>query len=457
MATENLAKDPPWLVLPAEISDLLRPALADVVERIIETIPHDVPDYALPMEGRFGQGIRTGVQVALSRFLDLPGTRLQALSSDDKAVYDFLGRGEVRSGRSLESLLAAYRSGARVTFRAISDAISGADHVQPLAAEFSPSVLLALGESIFAYIDEISAASAQGYAQEQSERAGEQQRLRSGLVEMVLRGDTSEATLARHAATIGWTLPEVVVVATVPFSRADGLRAALGPDALVVERGTEAVVLYPFGNRRMRTRELERALAGRHAIIGPPRPLTEAAESLHLAVAAGAYGLGGGAHEDGDGATSTGNGGGTRSSGGGSAPGEADGASAHQPGGAAGSGAGGGVTGGRSRADREHPFWVADHLADLIVRAEPLAMADLARRVLSPLAEVRPAVRERLAETLLAWLRHRGQWAPVAAELFVHPQTVGYRLGQLRELFGAALDDPQTRFELELVLRAGHH
>jgi DNA-binding PucR family transcriptional regulator len=32
---------------------------------------------------------------------------------------------------------------------------------------------------------------------------------------------------------------------------------------------------------------------------------------------------------------------------------------------------------------------------------------------------------------------------------------VGYRLTQLRELFGDALDDPQVRFELELVLRAG--
>jgi len=33
---------------------------------------------------------------------------------------------------------------------------------------------------------------------------------------------------------------------------------------------------------------------------------------------------------------------------------------------------------------------------------------------------------------------------------------VGYRLNQLKELFGDDLDDPQVRFELELVLRAGH-
>jgi DNA-binding PucR family transcriptional regulator len=36
----------------------------------------------------------------------------------------------------------------------------------------------------------------------------------------------------------------------------------------------------------------------------------------------------------------------------------------------------------------------------------------------------------------------------------VHPQTVRYRLARLRERFGADLDDPDARFELELALRA---
>jgi hypothetical protein len=111
--------DPPWLFLPAEVSTVLRPVVGDIVEAIIEGIPRDVPVYAMPMEGRFGQGVRQGVTVALNRFLDLPGTHLPALSEDGKWVYESLGRGEVRSGRSLESLLAAYRYGARVTIRAI--------------------------------------------------------------------------------------------------------------------------------------------------------------------------------------------------------------------------------------------------------------------------------------------------------------------------------------------------
>lgn len=42
----------------------------------------------------------------------------------------------------------------------------------------------------------------------------------------------------------------------------------------------------------------------------------------------------------------------------------------------------------------------------------------------------------------------------MAAALHVHPQTVRYRLAQLRDIFGEALDDPATRFELSLAVRA---
>src|SRR6476660_1663635 len=270
--------DPPWLSLPAEVATVLRPVVKDIGEAIINGIPRDVPVYAMPMEGRFGQGVRQGVTIALNRFLDLPGTRLPALSEDGKWVYENLGRGEVRSGRSLEALLAAYRYGARVTFRAISRTVD--------VSQLAPDVLLSLGESLFAYIDELSAASAQGYAQEQSERAGEQQRLRSELLEMILRGDSSDGGVARLAAAVGWTLPEVVAVALVPFPHVEGLRAGLGPEGLVAERGTDVVIVYPFGSQPSRRRELERALRGRPAIVGPPRPWQQAGESLHLATSA---------------------------------------------------------------------------------------------------------------------------------------------------------------------------
>jgi methionyl-tRNA formyltransferase len=41
----------------------------------------------------------------------------------------------------------------------------------------------------------------------------------------------------------------------------------------------------------------------------------------------------------------------------------------------------------------------------------------------------------------------------VAERLGIHEQTARYRIARLRELFGAALDDPDERFWLELALR----
>ena len=101
------------------------------------------------------------------------------------------------------------------------------------------------------------------------------------------------------------------------------------------------------------------------------------------------------------------------------------------------------------------PLAVDAHRFDLLSRAEPALVAALAAERLAPLAgetvnSRRAAARRRCSPgcgTPAAPPRRR-------AELGVHPQTVRYRLGRLRELFGGALDDPDARFELELVLRA---
>ncbi|MFG2296077.1 PucR family transcriptional regulator [Streptomyces sp. NPDC048603] len=99
------------------------------------------------------------------------------------------------------------------------------------------------------------------------------------------------------------------------------------------------------------------------------------------------------------------------------------------------------------------PLFVDDHLSTLLLlQDEPLAHA-LAARWLQPLANLTPRQSERLEVTLLAWLEGGG--APEAAKaLQVHPQTVRYRMRQLEKLFGAALRDPRTRFELEMALRS---
>jgi DNA-binding PucR family transcriptional regulator len=94
-----------------------------------------------------------------------------------------------------------------------------------------------------------------------------------------------------------------------------------------------------------------------------------------------------------------------------------------------------------------------DHLVTLVLIADPALAAELAETRLAPLQELGDAQRERLTTTLAAWLDRPGQVQAVAAALDVHPQTVRYRLGRLRELFGDRLEDPDARFELSMALR----
>jgi DNA-binding PucR family transcriptional regulator len=101
---------------------------------------------------------------------------------------------------------------------------------------------------------------------------------------------------------------------------------------------------------------------------------------------------------------------------------------------------------------RGRPVFVDEHLDTLIVHRDDRLLSFLREQVLAPLDGLPARSRERLTETLVAWLRHQGDRTAVAGELHVHPQTVSYRLGRLRELFGGSLDDPRERSRLLLAL-----
>ncbi|MEX2289049.1 MAG: helix-turn-helix domain-containing protein [Mycobacteriales bacterium] len=383
-----MAVSTPWSSLPPGLGDSVRPFLPEVVDEVVTSIPSEVPSYARPLEGRFGQGVRTGVEVALGRFLDLPGTDSPALAPQDRDVYLALGRGELLQGRSLESLLAAYRVGARVAFRRFAD----------LAAHIDPGLLMPLAESVFAYIDELSAVSAEGYAAEQSRRAGESDRRRGELLTLLLSGTGDAPSAAAAASAAGWVLPEQLAAVVVEEEHAAGLRTRLGPDALVAPYGGEVVALLPAPARPAARETLRTALRGWRAGVGPSRPWVAVPVSLRLAQQASALLIRG--------------------------------------------------------LVRDGPVFADEHLADLVVHRDPDLVAVLVATRLTPLDALRDSSRERFAETLLAWLQHRGERQHVAAALHVHPQTVGYRLGRLREMFGEVLEDPQARFELEVALRA---
>ncbi|MGH2970399.1 MAG: PucR family transcriptional regulator, partial [Solirubrobacteraceae bacterium] len=165
-----------FAAIPRETAEVLRPVLSGLADETIAAIAVEVPDYARAMEGEFGAGVRRGVEIAFQRFFN----QVEDPAADvrgARATYVNLGRGEYHAGRSLDALLAAYRVGARVAWRRFVE--TGRE------AGLPPEVLYDLGEAIFAYIDEISAESADGYAQEQSAAAGETQRRRRRLVRLL--------------------------------------------------------------------------------------------------------------------------------------------------------------------------------------------------------------------------------------------------------------------------------
>jgi hypothetical protein len=191
-----------FAAVPPEAADVLRPALPGLADEMIAAISLEVPDYARAMEGTFGQLVRMGVEVALNRFMDMVADpRSDARRARD--TYVNLGRGEFHAGRSLDALLAAYRVGARLAWRRFVEAGT--------TAGLSPEVLYSLGEAIFAYIDEISAESADGYAEEQSAAAGESQRRRRRLVRLLAQHPPASQESVRTAAqAAAWPLPRRV-------------------------------------------------------------------------------------------------------------------------------------------------------------------------------------------------------------------------------------------------------
>ena len=93
-----------------------------------------------------------------------------------------------------------------------------------------------------------------------------------------------------------------------------------------------------------------------------------------------------------------------------------------------------------------------EHLVELVLGADEEAAEDLRRRALAPLAELGSGPGQRLAETLRSWLLNQGHRDAVAAQLFVHPQTVRYRMNQIRQLYGDRLNAPDVILELTVAL-----
>ncbi|HZG49411.1 MAG TPA: hypothetical protein VEY90_07815, partial [Thermoleophilaceae bacterium] len=214
----------PWRGLPPSAAAVIEPELGPVTDEILVTIAREVPEYARPLEGAFGRAVRTGVSEALRQFVALVRDPA-AGRGQGREVYVALGRGELRQGRTLDALQSAYRVGARVAWRRFAAAAA--------RAGLEVDVLSLLAESIFAYIEEISADSVEGYSEEQAQLEGERRRRRRELVALLLREPPAgELDLRTAADAAGWALPRSAAALACPEGELERLRQRLPPDTL---------------------------------------------------------------------------------------------------------------------------------------------------------------------------------------------------------------------------------
>ncbi|WP_030325107.1 PucR family transcriptional regulator [Streptomyces sp. NRRL B-3229] len=379
--------------MPPDLADLLRAQLEEVADEVEEEVRRQVPEYARPADGTYREHLRAGVVQALTLFVDHiadPRGRGDAIA----ATYYELGRGEALEGRSLDALQSALRVGGLHAWRLMGRT------AEELGLD--TAVVTALGELAFRTVHEVAEAAAAGYSEARAQHTDELERRRRRLLDLLLGdGPVAPAAVQDLAHGARWSVPKqvaVVALAATPDQRVEEWPLATAGALVDMDsRPPRMLIPDPDGPGRSGSRAFGLALRGRPAAIGPTVPVAEAAQSLRWATRA--LGLMG-----------------------------------------------------RGLLPRQGVVRCADHLSTLLLHSDEPMLGRLRARALAPLDAVSEGQRERLAETLLAWLLSGSNVPEVATRLHVHPQTVRYRLRQLDKVFGAALHDPGARLDLILAL-----
>jgi PucR-like helix-turn-helix protein len=394
----SVGERPEPTLLPGQLGRALAAGLPDALDEISVLFRDKWPAFA-----RFLDEDRAEVLAAI----EAPTIELVARAEAGAAIdqlaeplpelvtllFTEVGAAQYREGRHLSDLLAAYRLAARVGWRHLGNIAT--------ASGANAATLAALADEMFVLVDALASATADGYVAEHAEQASSRERHREELAELLLADRSSSAAVRELAARCGWRLPATAALVLVDADdpAAPGLLRRLGPDSLPVRWGSLLGAIVPDAAGPGQRDRLVRALDDVRAVIGPAVPLDRMPAAGRIT-----------------------------------------------------------ETTVRLRRDgllSDDVLFVEDHLDTIIVHRDRDLLAALRRRSLAPLDELTPGARGRLEDTLAAWLRHGGDPGAVAAELHVHPQTVRYRLKQLRELFGPALDDPEARIRLTLALAWG--
>lgn len=260
-------------------------------------------------------------------------------------------------------------------------------------------------EAVLVYAREVAFAAAQVYAQAAEARGAWDARLEAMVVDALMRGEADEALRSR-AGALGWGSPSSVsvVVGTAPDDEpeavVDGVRRAAkhaGLDAMAAVQGDRLVAVLGGATDPLRqSRALLAQFGAGPVVIGPPvADLLSATVSANAAIA--------------------------------------------------------GLHACRARSALPRPVLASDLLPERAIDGDASARAELIDLVYAPLVGAGGA----LVDTLGAYLEQAGSLEATGRALYVHPNTVRYRLRRVAEVTGFSPTDPRDAFTLHLALVLG--
>lgn len=261
-------------------------------------------------------------------------------------------------------------------------------------------------QSILRYGREVAFATAEVYARAAEARGAWDARLEALVVDAVLRSETDETVLSR-ASALGWGArgDVAVVLGSVPAERSesdifDGVRRvsrAAGIDALCAAQGERlVVVLGGVDDPHKAARRIVDHFGPGPVVVGP---VTDDLSHAHASARAAM--------------------------------------SAHRS------------AGGWPEAPR--PVRSEELLPERALAGDGHARRHLVDHVYLPLLGARGT----LIETLSAYFEHGSSLEATARHLFVHPNTVRYRLKQVTTVTGLAATAPRDAFTLQIALVLG--
>ena len=277
--------------------------------------------------------------------------------------------------------------------------------VEEQIEQIAPGDEAAVREAVLRYSREIAFAAAQVYAEAAETRGAWDARLESLVVDALLRGEADDSLRSRVAA-LGWgTHDSVVVVAgqtpdAEPEAVVDDIRRAARAHHLDVLTGVQGDRLIAIlGGPREPLRAINHLVAQfgpGPVVVGPSVPDLLAAGQSAVAALAGLR------------------------------------AAPAWPG-------------------APRPVLADDLLPERALAGDELARARLVQEIYRPLLSTGTA----LVETLSAFLEQTSSLEATARTLFVHPNTVRYRLRRVGEVTGYAPSDPRHALSLRMALALG--